>query len=270
MRKLRKLLIISAIITPYIVYAWPWVSPYAFCLNNPVNFVDPDGKDVYMLFYTTGNGRGDEMFKVSAETRKYDIEHSDFYNSENDIVLLYDIQDLANIGTIVENAITTYSDKYGKTAEFSIWSHAGYDGPVGTIPTSSNTLDKKQMTLEGWSSIEFNWAQNANANFYGCKTGLERNTTPSFSTNISTLQNFQDIFIHGQTSSAYPSIYTNVRYNTSNILQGIFSYPTYLVGGNSLGILGHLFPTQTIANPMSTSKNGQRITTNYYQPGNIY
>lgn len=32
-----------------VVKAWPWMSPYAYCLGNPVNFVDPDGKDVWLF-----------------------------------------------------------------------------------------------------------------------------------------------------------------------------------------------------------------------------
>lgn len=150
------------------------ISPYVYCGANPINNIDPDGRDIYMLFYTTGNGRGDEMFKSAAETRKYDIEHSDYFDDSNDIVLMYSVQDFGTIGSLISSAIESYGDTFGKTAEFSVWSHAGKDGPTGTIATSHNALDGKQMTLEGWGNIDFNWAPDANANFisylYGWRT----------------------------------------------------------------------------------------------------
>ena len=239
------------------------VSPYAYCAGNPVNRIDPDGRSIYMLFYTNGNNRGDEMFRTAAETRKYDIEHSKFFNASNDIVILSPIQDLANIGKLVGNIVNTYSEIFGKTVEFSIWSHAGLDGPTGTLPTSENGVDGKQMSIDGWGSINFNWEQKANANFYGCKTGVGSANTPSFTTRVSAKANFHNVTVHGQSSSAYPSVYVNVLKNTSEMMNGNFSYPTYMVGGKSLGVMGRLFSTFSPANPMRSSKNGKGRIKNY-------
>lgn len=272
---------------------YPSHTPYNFVGNMPINAIDPDGKEIYILFYTSGNNRGDEMFRASALTRKVDIERQKGFDPSKDKVVVIGLQDMASIQKQVDNVVKTYSPQYGQTREFSIWSHAGKDGPTGTVETSSNQLDKKQMTLSGWGNISFNWSDNAVANFYGCKTGVSKSIptsdwidngmggvtkdykTTTFAKQISELSNFKDVTVSGQTSSAYPSMYTNYRLNSENGADnfinneenGMVNFQrTYLVGGNASYRGLNTNASQKVAHPMQNNVNGQTTGTTY-QPG---
>ena len=164
-----------------------------------------------MLFYTTGNsGGGDAMFMAAAQTRKEEIENNSNFNRKKDIVIMQDFKDVSEISNLVESIVDQYSEEFGKTQEFAVWSHAGLDGPTGTVSASQNAVDLNQMTLQGWSEINFNWESNASAAFYGCNTGVDKGNG-SFASNISELANFKGVMVAGQTNKAYPSSCTNRR-----------------------------------------------------------
>ena len=61
----------------------PWISPYQFASNNPVNNVDPDGNDEIHFHYYLRNaldekGRGVQELTYSVEIIKNDKEHTFF------------------------------------------------------------------------------------------------------------------------------------------------------------------------------------------------
>lgn len=147
----------------------------------------------------------------------------------------------------------------------------------------------RQNNTAGWGKIDFNWKNGGtgtNANFFGCNTGatgtgivdygtaVETYDIPSFANRVSSLPNFQNVTVAGQTSSAYPSQFTNFRLNsqngTDNFINSesngmVYFQRTYLVGGeHSYGGL-NTKASQNVANPMQLNTNGQTTGTNFQQ-----
>ena len=246
-------------------------SPYAYCANNPINAIDPDGQKIYMLFYSTGNvttgnnGQAqydtdaDKMFKTAALTRWVDIMKSGKFDPKKDIIVMQEFKNLGELHNLVNNIVNTYSNEYGKTAEFGIWSHSGLlDGPLGTqwVRTPNRLPEEAtcQISLKGWSEINFNWDDNASAFFYGCRSGVvPENGKASFTTKISDLPNFKDVDVYGQTNYSYPSSSPTERNISVGMKYGMFTIPTYMVGSpKGSGSYWH----NAKAYPMRKSRNG--------------
>ena len=211
------------------------ISPYAYCGNNPINAVDLNGASIYMLFYSTGNQRinkdGDEEFRAAAYTRKYDIEHSKGFDKNRDIVLALPFDDITKLSQIVEDNVTEYSGKYGKTKEVGFWSHAGFDGPIGTINAigADDVIEDKQLSISAWGKINFNWDKNAAIGFYGCNTGV--GDSKNFARNISKNTNMKNVNVYGQPKSAvFSGSSTQATYSSEKLTNnGVHFKRTYLV-----------------------------------------
>jgi RHS repeat-associated protein len=262
-------------------------SPYCYVGDNPLKFIDPNGEEVYILYYTTGNGHGDKMFKSAAETRKNNIEGQKGFDAEKDKVIMIGIEDISDVQGMTQWAIDTYSEKYGKTAEVGVWSHAGWDGPIGSRETSKDAIEtgSYQMSKEGWGKVNFNWKENGSTmGFYGCNTANDYSEQPkespktytgSFARGLSGLDNFKGVEVSGQSSYSFPSFAANIRATSaarsSNMGYGWSNGDTYMVGGNSgEGWNSMWFTSGTYprANYMNVYKNGKKVRSQF-QPGTV-
>ncbi|MDR0541511.1 MAG: hypothetical protein LBH19_04785 [Dysgonamonadaceae bacterium] len=179
------------------------------------------------------------------------------------------MSNISDVGTMSEWAANTYSEKYGQTAEVGVWSHAGMDGPIGTEAASISPLSEgsKQMSKEGWGSFNFNWKEGASMSFYGCNTGRDARNgewVGSFALNVSALDNMSGVNVWGQSTSAYPSMYPNIRATTAARTAGLFlNGSTYMVGGNSGEGLKSMwfnpFSSYPSANPMNVYRGGKKV-----------
>ncbi len=141
---------------------------------------------IYFIFHVGGD------FEAAAKTRKREIEA---YDKQWSYVFIYKYDDLWEIKDFVDKAIKKVKENsWLQTTEVCFFSHAGTDGPVGNTRTSKYNLadetgreawDKKQMSLDGWKQINFNFdPNNSIAVFYGCK-GV------TFAENFIDIQNVQ-------------------------------------------------------------------------------
>ena len=194
---------------------FPSQSPYSFACNTPIMGIDVNGDSLYILTYVSGYDRGDDMFKAAAITRQNDIENSKGFDPKRDKVVLIEVTDLGKIESQVEKAVKENSKTYGPTVEFGIWSHSALEGPTGGVNTTgSDAIEPNQMKPSGWGKIDFNWSKGSGnrALFYGCRSGMAKEDgSMSFTRELSTLDNFKNVTLGGQSDYSFPSKYTDYR-----------------------------------------------------------
>ena len=213
-------------------------------LNNNKKVKISPPIELFLLFWVDEWDSGTKMFSESAQTRLKNIKKSSWYKSSIHKVHCPPIQALQEIQVIINNYIKKYGGKSKvRTREVSIFSHSGTDGPITYDTPNDPPLNdkKKQMHIDGWSSIDFNWATYKGVTttrcvFFGCRSALKTN---SFAKRISALPNYSTVEVIGQSTSSFPSVFPDYRVTTGARSIPIFGGAgwdianTYMVG--SLG-----------------------------------
>lgn len=224
-------------------------------------------KQLFLLFYTTDNYRGDNLMYFSAKTRRFNIENSSWFNKDEHLVFNVPIQDIAEIITTVASSI----EKRGGLAkveikEISIFSHAWYDGPTGSAPCTVDPISEKQMGLSGWSTINAPWAPISRFVMFGCNTATDDKGARVFAKDLSKTPNFQNVEVWGQTGPAKPSFYPDKRDSSilRNMEMGWSVNASYMVastpGDGLAATRGTPLPSPR-ALPMKKFINGELIET---------
>jgi hypothetical protein len=195
--------------------------------------------ELFLFFYVSGYDHGDELMAEAAQTRLQVIKESRWYDPEKHKVHCPPIQDISEIIQIVANYISQYGgESKAFSREIGVFSHSGWDGPIGTVPTSvaPEPVYKQQMLMPGWEQIRFNWVpHNARFVIFGCNSANESNATKVFAKNLSDLANFRNADVWGQSTSSFPSFVPDYRVTSvaRSMGMGWNVGKTYMVGGNA-------------------------------------
>jgi hypothetical protein len=228
--------------------------------NNIVHQKITRHTELFLLFWVDEEDSGRKMFSEAAQTRLKNIKESSWFNDTIHKVHCPPIQAFHEMKNIISFWINKYGGKSkAHIREIGIFSHAALDGPI-SIHTANNPpvpgYDIQMAIPNGWDSIDFNWTkENAICVFYGCNSGH----LDGFSQKISSLNNYKDVTIWGQTSSTYPSFFPDRRITSlsrSLDFDWDFGY-TYMVGGNpNEGTLAMTLDAGIPVNPLNFFSNG--------------
>jgi RHS repeat-associated protein len=194
---------------------------YAYVMNNPLNAIDPNGLDTYVVLYTTGNSYSEDQIRRAAETKAKEIENSKGFDPKKDKVLLQGVKTIDDLKNALKagNAATK---QFGPVRELALFGHSGQEGPTfhGGPITALSPHGGVQLTPSEINGLpQVNWAKGASAEFFGCNTA-------NFASEFAGAEHVNSF---GTASGAY--FFSNPSYlepdRGGNLWEGTFRFPSF-------------------------------------------
>lgn len=172
------------------------ISPYAYCMNNPVNAIDPDGKDSYLLIWFSGNNETghagiavDNYKQQEVRDRRGNVVLDSKGNPTNEMVkdgtmTYYDLWPNSPVGkTELQSnvnsdyskglTINSLSDLQTKDPTGSRSGNVSAEGRAADGIVQINTTYDQDIRIQGYASTTANSGKAYNASNFNCSTFAE-------------------------------------------------------------------------------------------------
>ena len=142
-----------------IANAWPWMSPYAYCLGNPIIFVDPDGRNP--IYDTEGNFLGTD--NMGLQGNYYVMDAKNFKQGMSH----QEVGDFAIMGDLSKSVLEKIDKHYGNlptrpdydgfvtVSEGIEWAKSHPDALNNPTPDNTLYLDASKLDFGSISTSDF-------------------------------------------------------------------------------------------------------------------